>query len=202
MKKIIFGTKNQAKIDQIQATLQPLGIRVKGIGEYANLPEVVEDGKTAQQNARKKAMTYAEALGKIVFSLDTALFIEGLPDNLQPGINVRRIPGSQNRPTDEQILKYYSNLIKTHGGEMFGYWDFAIAIAAPDSLITEAVVKTPRRRFVDKICSKVVTGFPMESIQIDAKSGKYIAEMSPKEQGQFWQDTIGVQAQAIFQKIL
>lgn len=58
MKEIIFGTTNPAKIIQAQAALDQLGIVVRGLVGFENLPKVVEDGATAQENARKKALAY------------------------------------------------------------------------------------------------------------------------------------------------
>lgn len=67
IKQITFGTTNEAKIKQIRGALAPAGIEVNGVIDKSALPEVVEDGKTANENARKKALAYAKALGKTVF---------------------------------------------------------------------------------------------------------------------------------------
>src|SRR5271157_4007361 len=91
-KKIIIGTTNPAKIAQMRDVLAPIGIQVEGIDKKL-LPKVIEDGTTAQENARKKAITYAKALNQTVFSMDNALFIDGLVPEDQPGIHVRRIGG-------------------------------------------------------------------------------------------------------------
>ncbi len=52
--------------------------------------------------------------------MDNALYIAGLVDEEQPALNVRRMKGYPKRPTDEQMLEYYSQLIRNLGGEAEG----------------------------------------------------------------------------------
>src|SRR3989344_7353154 len=94
MKKLIMGTTNQAKIAQMRDALVSAGIQVEGVTDKKLLPEVVEDGTTVQENARKKAVAYARALGQTVLSMDNALFLDGLAPENQPGIHVRRVGGA------------------------------------------------------------------------------------------------------------
>ena len=61
--------------------------------------EIEEDGTTAQENARKKSLLYARAVGQPVLSLDNALYLQGLSKDEQPGIHTRRIPGKAGRAT-------------------------------------------------------------------------------------------------------
>ena len=187
--KLIIGTKNKAKLVQIQGALSNLNLEVLGLPNI-ELPEAIEDGKTAQENGRKKALTYSKALNKVVLSMDNALYLEGLSDEQQPGINVRRIEGRTDRPTDKELLSYYSKLINSLGGEIKGYWEFAICIASPNGEIEETTIIS-KRNFTSKISRNVVEGYPLESIQIDPQSGKYISEMSQEEQDDFWKRMIG-----------
>ncbi len=62
MRSITMGTTNQAKIAQIGGALSLIGVEVNGVSDKRLLPQVVEDGLTAQENARKKAVAYAQAL--------------------------------------------------------------------------------------------------------------------------------------------
>jgi inosine/xanthosine triphosphate pyrophosphatase family protein len=193
MKEIIFGTKNPAKIAQVQGVLAPLGIKIKGIEGYDKLPEIIEDGETAQENARKKAITFAMAIGKPVFSMDNALYFDELKDSLQPGIHVRRIGKNDHRHTDEELIEYYANLINNHGGKMIGRWHFAVAIAKPDGNVIEGLLVSPPRHFTSKVSPKIISGYPLESLQIDQGTGKYISEMTESELASFWQRAVGNQ---------
>jgi inosine/xanthosine triphosphate pyrophosphatase family protein len=189
MKELTFGTTNEAKIKQIRGALAPANIEVNGVTDKSLLPEVVEDGKTANENARKKALTFAKALGRIVFSMDNALYINGLPNDKQPALNVRRIDG-KTATTDEEMIEYYSKLIESLGGKAEGYWEFGICIATPEGDYKETTIKSPRT-FVSTPTTNRQAGYPLESIQIDPASGKYIADMTQEEQDIFWQQAIG-----------
>jgi len=190
MKEILFGTTNKAKIAQLQGALAPIGMVVRGIESDTPLPVISEDGKTAQENARKKATTYAKALNTTVFSMDNALYFDTLSENEQPGLNVRRINSINERPTDDEMLEYYSALIKKFGDQITGRWEFAICVATQNGEYREITIISPRI-FVSTPSQKIVQGYPLESIQIDPKTGKYISEMSQEEQDIFWQQAIG-----------
>ncbi|MEK7065020.1 MAG: non-canonical purine NTP pyrophosphatase [Patescibacteria group bacterium] len=198
MKEIIFGTTNPAKIIQAQAALDLLGIKVRGLAGFENLPKVVEDGETAQENARKKALVYCKAIGQVVLSMDNALYIDGLNEEEQPGIHTGRIPGFVERPDDEQLIKYYSALFEKHGGELSGHWEFALCLAWPEGRIKEITAIPPKRIFTSHVCSKRLAGYPLESMQIDPETNKYIAEMTKEEQDKFWLGSVGKELQELF----
>lgn len=188
MKTLVMGTTNPAKIAQVAAVLAPLGIQVQG-ADKSKLPLVEEDGITAEENARKKAVAYAAVLKLPVLSMDNALYLDGLSDTQQPGIHVRRIDGVT-ASSDEELLRHYQDLIASLGQRIGGYWEFALCVAHPDGRVWETTVRQ-QRIFTSEPSLSRIEGYPLESIQIDPKSGKYVAEMSREEQAQFWQDGIG-----------
>jgi inosine/xanthosine triphosphate pyrophosphatase family protein len=78
MKKqeIIIGTGNPGKEEQIRLALSPTQIKLRGLSEFdVGDIKVVEDGETAQENARKKALAYAKALREPVLAIDNALYL-------------------------------------------------------------------------------------------------------------------------------
>ena len=201
MKEIIFGTANPGKIAHVQAALSPLNIKVLGLSEFGDFPDVEEDGKTPQENSKKKAMVYCKAIGRPVLSMDNALYIDGLDDESQPGMHVRRIPGSKERPTDEQMLEYYSALIEKHGGKMTGHWEFSMCIAFPDGTAKEVTAISKTRYFTSKVSPERMPGYPLESIQIDKELDKYIVEMTKEESDLFWQESVGDELRTLFSSI-
>ena len=190
MKEIIFGTTNEAKIKQVRGALSPAGIGVMNILNKEILPEVSEDGKTAVENARKKALAYAKTLGKVVFSMDNALYLEGLSDDKQPGLNVRRPNGITTRITDEEMIAHYSKLIGSIGERVNGYWEYGFCIATPTGEYQETIIKAPRI-YVSKPSPIIQSGYPLESLQIEPESEKYMSELTQEEQDTFWQKVIG-----------
>lgn len=198
IKEITIGTGNPAKIKQIEGALLPLGIKVFNILNL-KLPEIAEDGKTAQENARKKAIGYAEFLNKPILSMDNSLYFDSLPESRQPGINVRRINSETIRATDEEMLNYYSNLVSEFGEQTNGRWKFAICVATPEKLFETTI--TSSRIFTSKKSPIIIPGYPLESIQIDSETNKYISEMSQEEQDLFWQRSIGNKLQDFIKSI-
>ncbi|HEY0965491.1 MAG TPA: non-canonical purine NTP pyrophosphatase [Candidatus Saccharimonadales bacterium] len=145
--------------------------------------------KKMVRQCRKKATAYANALGRTVFAIDNALYFNDLPEGEQPGLYVRRIGGTE-RSTDEEMLENYKELVRSHGEQIEGYWEFGVSIAKPDGTSIEEVIISPRL-FVAKASDKMIPGFPLEAIQVDPETGKYISEMTEEEQAQFWQRGIG-----------
>jgi len=190
MKQLIIGTKNQAKINQIKGALSSFNIEIIGLLTDTNLPEVIEDKATVQENAKKKAMFYSQFLNKTVLSMDNALYINGLSPDKQPGINVRRIKGRTDRPSDKELLTYYQKILKPLGNKINGHWESAICLAYPNGQFKETTIISPRI-FTNQQSKKITKGYPLESLQIDPKTNKYISEMSQKEQDLFWNKMIG-----------
>lgn len=192
MKEIVIGTGNPAKKKAVQSALAPLGILVKGSDDLGLALDITEDGSTAQENARKKSLAYARAAGQPVLSIDNALYLEGLPADEQPGINTRRVPGHAGRASDEELLAHYAQKIGELGGRIDGYWEYAVCLATPDGRVFETTFLV-YRKFVSQPGPNRVAGYPLESIQIEPESGKYIADMPEAEQDAFWQKGIGKQ---------
>src|SRR3990167_2823884 len=200
MKQLIMGTTNLAKIAQVRDALVSIDIQVEGVTNKKLLPEVIEDGNTVQENARKKAVVYAKALGQTVISMDNALFLDGLAPENQPGIHVRRIGGTI-AATDAELLDHGVALVESLGGNVTGYWEYGICIADPSGKISETTLRTPRV-FTSKRSDRSVPGYPLESIQIDPETGKYISEMSTGEMAAFWQRTLGTALCAFASNVL
>jgi XTP/dITP diphosphohydrolase len=185
-REVIFGTTNKTKVEQMRGALEPVGIEVKGVDTKL---DIVEDGATVEENARKKALAYAKKLGRTVFSMDNGLYFEGLPDDQQPGQEVRRIDG-KSWATNEEMLEYYPRLIRSLGSRVKAYWEYGVALARPDGECVSTTFTTPRI-FVDTPSVHGMGDYPLESLQIDPESGGYISEMTEAERARFWQATIG-----------
>ena len=185
-----MGTSNPAKKDAVRSALIATGVTVKGTDDFGVFLDITEDGTTVQENARKKCLAYAQALRRPVLSIDNALYLDGLPAGEQPGINTRHIGDRDSRATDEELLAYYAEQIRRLGGQVDGYWQYALCIADENGRLFERTF-TSHRTFVSEPSPSLIPGYPLESIQIEPGSGRYISEMTPEEQAAFWQATIG-----------
>jgi XTP/dITP diphosphohydrolase len=79
---LVVATRNPGKLHEIILLLSKTSIRVCGLDEFPDLPEVEEDGETFASNARKKAETVARMTGRLTLADDSGLevkFLGGLP---------------------------------------------------------------------------------------------------------------------------
>ncbi len=134
--------------------------------------------------------------------MDNALYFDDLEsDERQPGINVRRFAEKGTRPSDEEMIEYYSGLIENLGGETSGRWEFAVCIASPNGNINETTIISPRI-FTSTPSRKVIKGYPLNSLQKNPETGKYISEMTKKETSSFWNRMMGKPLQKFVSLVL
>ncbi len=94
MKKIIFATGNQDKMKEIREILSDSELEILSMREAGIQTEVVEDGKTFEENALVKASAIArEVSGEdwVVLADDSGLEVDYL--NKEPGIYSARYMG-------------------------------------------------------------------------------------------------------------
>lgn len=180
--QILYGTTNQAKLDSMKRIAAPLGIEIIGLKELGQpLPSVEETGNNPPENARIKAKAYYEAFSMPVFSCDSGLYFDELPEELQPGVHTRRVHGKE--LTDEEMQMYYGNLAKNHGGRLTGRYRNAIAFVWDEKTCFESfdeALATEPFWLVEKPHEKYVKGYPLDSLSIDIATGKYYYDMEEK----------------------
>lgn len=91
MERIIFATGNAGKMAEIKAILADLGIPVLSLKEAGITADIVEDGKSFEENADIKAKKIMELTGDVVLADDSGLEIDYL--NGEPGIYSARYMG-------------------------------------------------------------------------------------------------------------
>lgn len=137
--KLLYGTGNLAKLSAMRNRLEQLDIELIGLNdlkvEGKNVPEVKEDGNTPLENARLKAMVYYEAFQIPVFSCDSGLYFDNVPDEVQPGVHVRNVNGKC--LSDDEMIDYYSGLVKAYGNLVARYRN-AICFVMDNTHIYEA----------------------------------------------------------------
>lgn len=180
--KLLYGTGNLAKLNAMKKRLSGLGITLVGLKDLGcEIPEVVEDGKTPLENARKKAVAYFEAFRIPVFSCDSGLYIDGVPENEQPGVHVRRVNGKV--LSDEQMIVHYSSLAKKYGNPTARYRN-AICFVEDEKHIYEAMEPSMGSSafiLTSKPYPVMKKGFPLDSLSVDIKTGKYYYELTGNE---------------------
>lgn len=205
--KLLYGTGNPAKLEAMKRRLERLGIELIGLHDLKvkglTIPAVPEDGKTPLENARQKAEAYYKAFQMPVFSCDSGLYFDNVPEEIQPGVHVRTVNG--NYLSDGQMLEYYSGLAKQYGNLTARYKN-AICLVLDENRIYEAMepsmeserfilTDTPRSTIREK-------GFPLDSISVDRKTNQYFYDLPAEKLDQvavedgfleFFQKVLGVE---------
>lgn len=89
--KIVFASGNEGKVKEVSSILSETGIELVSLNNYSNVPEIIEDGQSFQENALKKARIISEFTGEIVLADDSGLQVDVL--NGEPGIYSARYAG-------------------------------------------------------------------------------------------------------------
>lgn len=178
MMKLLYATKNPAKIEAMRRKTAELGIMIYGLGELdEELPNVEENGKSPLENAMQKAHAYYEILKVPLFSVDSGLYFDNVPDEAQPGVSVRRVAGK--RLDDNQMREHYTGLAKKYG-DLTARYRHAICLVLDEKRIYSAMEKSMESKpfiMTSKPHEKSNPGFPLDSISIDIKTGKYYYDL-------------------------
>lgn len=188
--KLLFGTGNQAKLSVMRKRLDKLGIELIGLNdlkaEGKDIPEVLENGSTPLENARVKAVTYYEIFQMPVFSCDSGLYFDKVPDEIQPGVHVRNINGKC--LSDEEMITYYTGLAKKYGNLIAEYRNAICFVIDKEHIYESMEPDLYSEKFVisDKPHSPIrKKGFPLDSISIDIKTGNYYYDLVDEKLEQF-----------------
>ena len=204
--KLVYGTHNLAKLEAMRNRLSCLGIEIMGLDQFCALyarqkeiPAVAEDGNTPLENARKKALSYYRALHVPVFSCDSGLYIDNIPEEEQPGVHVRTVNGRY--LTDEEMVEHYTGLAAKYGNLTARYRN-AVCLVLDENRIYEAMEKSMESEpFLITSYSRPVRkkGFPLDSLSVDIKTGKYYYDL---EDGALDQVAVEDGFLEFFQKVL
>lgn len=179
--KILYGTGNPAKLSAMKRRLDPLGIELIGLQDIIAMgriiPEVEENGVTPLENARLKAKAYYQAFQMPVFSCDSGLYFDNVPEEIQPGVHVRTVNGKY--LSDEEMQAYYAGLAGKYGNLTARYCN-AICFVQDENTVYEAMepsMESERFLLTDRIHPIRKKGFPLDSLSIDIKTGKYYYDL-------------------------
>lgn len=178
MKQIIFATTNQSKSKRFSKGLKELGIEVLSLKDIDIKLDIEEDGSTAIENALIKARECYKKTKKPSMGMDDTLYMEGVPEDMQPGLFVRRVNGKN--LTDEEMIEHYTNLVKKYGinGRINCKWIYGLAV------INEKGEETTYSWFKDDFymtssrSDKINPGYPLNSISKYKKLDKYFTEVT------------------------
>lgn len=180
--KLLYGTGNPAKLSAMKSRLERLDIELIGLNDLKaqgwSIPKVLENGNTPLENARLKALAYYEAFQIPVFSCDSGLYFDNVPDEVQPGVHVRNINGKC--LSDDEMIDYYAGLAKRYGNLAARYRN-AVCFVMDEEHIYEAMepsMESEKFILTGKPHSTIrKEGFPLDSMSIDIKTNKYYYDL-------------------------
>lgn len=91
IKELVLATRNRHKGEELAALLGDMGIRIRTLAEFPDVPDVEEDGITCEANAIKKASEISRATGLTAVADDTGLEVDALGG--RPGVYAARYAG-------------------------------------------------------------------------------------------------------------
>ena len=108
MKKIVIASKNEGKIKEIKNFLHGIESDFLTLNDFPDIPGIVEDGKTFEENAMKKAKAVYEHTKLTTIADDSGLEVDYLSG--EPGIHSARFAGDD--ATDLQNNEKLLELMK------------------------------------------------------------------------------------------
>lgn len=171
--EIIFASKNAGKIKEIKNILPNFDI--KSMEEIGFKDDILEDGKTFSENAKKKAQYIMQKTNKIVLADDSGLLIDFL--NGEPGVYSARYLGEDTpyKMKNKHILERLNGIEKAKRTARF-VSVIALAIPKKDIITTEGILE-------GEIALKLAGegGFGYDPIFYIPSLNKTIAELSLEE---------------------
>ena len=104
---LVLATRNAGKVKEFQEILKEFPVEIKNLNDFGPIPEVEEDGETFDDNAYKKALFTAKALGLPAIADDSGLVVEALDG--APGVKSARYAG-ENASDQDNINKLLKEL--------------------------------------------------------------------------------------------
>lgn len=188
--QLLFATGNKDKLKEVKKMLANDSIKMPidiGINDF----DVVEDGKTLEENSYKKAYELYKLTGREVFADDTGLFVKAI-DN-RPGVHSHRY-ASANATYEDNRKKLLDELSGIE--DRSAYFETVISYI---NLKGEVFRFTGR---LDGYISEIEKGsgeFGYDKIFIPENSQKSLAEMTIEEKNQI---SHRARAMAKFKKFL
>ena len=102
MRRLVLATKNKGKIVEFERLLNQHAqlIKVLGLSDFPDMPDVMESGKTLSENAKLKAKSISIATNLPCLADDSGLFIDALAGD--PGIYSARWAGYEGSDSGER----------------------------------------------------------------------------------------------------
>ena len=175
MKKLVFATGNEGKMKEIRMILGDLDYEILSMKEAGIDVDIVEDGKTFEENAIIKATEISKIANCVVLADDSGLEVDYM--DKMPGIYSARWMG-EDTPYSEKNQAIIDKLSGVPDEKRTARFVCAIAAAFPDGRVVT------KRGTIEGIIGyepKGENGFGYDPIFFVPEFGKTTAQLSPEE---------------------
>lgn len=172
---LVLATHNTHKADELAEMLSPFNITVQRLSRDPDVPEIIEDGTTFEENAAKKARIVSEYTGLPALADDSGLMVKALKG--RPGVYSARFAGptATDRENNRKLLE---EMRLVPAGQRGAFFVSVIAFAIPGQGI---------RLFRGEIEGEILFeprgsyGFGYDPLFYIPSLGKSMAELPPEE---------------------
>lgn len=185
MKKLLIATRNPGKLKEIKNALTDLPLKLLTLKDLKISEKVIEDGKTFEENAIKKAKFYCQKSGLPTIADDGGLEIDTLGG--EPGVKSKRWVGGKENPTDEELIDYTMRRLEGIPKEKReAQLLTVIALAFPDGQVfsSQGIV---RGIIAERPSQEWTRGYPYRALFFLPQIKKFYTEdiFSKKERGKY-----------------
>ena len=175
IRELVLATRNRHKAQELASLLSDLGISIRTMDAFPQVPDVIEDGKTCEANAIKKARAVSRATGLLAVADDTGLEVDALGG--QPGVYAARYAGEHVTYEDNwrKLLRELSGVPHDRRTARF------ITVAAIASPSGEVQVAEGQLQGVITEEPAGAQGFGYDPVFFVPELGMTLAELSPDE---------------------
>ena len=132
---VVIATRNRKKFEEMAAMLGGLDLEVRSLADFPGVPTVPEMGDTFEENAKAKALAYAQATGEWALADDSGLEVDALAG--KPGVRSSRWGGEEGN--DDLNNRTLLEALADHPKETWtARYRCVVALATPDRVLLVA----------------------------------------------------------------
>lgn len=172
---IVIGSANKDKARELERLLADLKVKVLTLEHFPKAPKVVENGRTFEANACKKARAYSKLSDHLTLADDSGLCVRAL--NNRPGVYSARFagPGCNYLDNNKKLLRLLKNKPTS---QRTAFFCSTIALYQRGKKI-KVLKGICRGRIAEEM--RGAHGFGFDPTFIPAGSKKTFAQMTPAE---------------------
>ena len=179
--QLLVATTNPGKLVEVEAILKDLPVQVVSLTSLSTWPSILEEGKSFEENARKKARSLADFSGYVTLADDSGLEVSVLGG--APGVYSARYGGEEENDdkNNELLLRELDGVSEEKREACFVC---VIALCVPRALGGREWLFRGECEGRIAFAPKGERGFGYDSLFIYSPMGRTFAELDPDTKNQ------------------